>query len=185
MNRIQNALVYAAWLHEGQRRKLSGEPYLAHLLAVASLVMEDGGSEDETIAALLHDAVEDQGGQSAREEILRRFGAKVLDIVDGCSDSVGRPKRPWRERKELHIERLAVASSSVRRIVAADKLHNARSIIREYAEHGESLWENFHGGRDGKLWYFRAGLDVLARAGRTPTVDELTGVVEQMESLGE
>ena len=153
--RFQEALSYAVGLHAEQRRKLSGEPYVAHLLAVAALVMEHGGNEEEAIAALLHDAVEDQGGLATREEIRRRFGDAVAAIVDGCTDTTETPKPPWRRRKEAYIARLRDASTSVRLVAAADKLHNARSILREYRRLGESLWGHFHGGREGTLWYFR------------------------------
>ncbi len=147
--RFSDALVYAAALHAQQRRKVSGEPYLAHLLAVAAIVMEYGGSEDEAIAALLHDAVEDQGGLPTREEIRRRFGETVAAIVDGCTDTAESPKPPWRERKAAFLARLQDAPASVRRVVAADKLHNARSILREHRRLGEAIWGHFRGGRDG------------------------------------
>ena len=182
-SRFSEALTYAAALHAEQRRKVSGEPYLAHLLAVAAIVMEHGGNEDETIAALLHDAVEDQGGMATLDEIRRRFGATVAEIVEGCSDAMVSPKPPWRQRKEAHIARLRGASPSVRLVVAADKLHNVGSLAREYRRRGESLWALFHGGRDGTLWYYRAVTDVLKQAARTPIVEELDRAVEELESL--
>lgn len=129
-SRFTEALSYVAALHAEQRRKVSGEPYLAHLLAVTAIVMEHGGNEDEAIAALLHDAAEDQGGTATPEEIRRRFGAAVAEIVEGCSDTVVSPKPPWRQRKEAHIARLRDASPSVRLVVAADKLHNVGSLAR-------------------------------------------------------
>ena len=145
--------------------KLSGEPYLAHLLAVAAIVMEHGGNEDEAIAALLHDAVEDQGGLPTLEEIRRRFGPAVAEIVEGCSDAVVTPKPPWRQRKEAYIARLRNASASVRLVSAADKLHNARSHPRaSIVASGESLWANFRGGRDGTLWYYRTVVETLKQA---------------------
>jgi (p)ppGpp synthase/HD superfamily hydrolase len=182
--RLAEALSYAAALHAEQRRKLSGEPYVAHLLAVAAIVMEYGGDEDEAIAALLHDAVEDQGGTATREEIGRRFGQRVAQIVDGCTDTAESPKPPWRERKEAFIARLANAPASVRLVVAADKLHNTRSILREYRRLGESLWGHFRGGRDGTLWYFRAVVDTLRRIETTPLVEELEAAVGEMERPG-
>ena len=135
--RLHEALSYAATLHADQQRKASGEPYLAHLLAVAALVMEYGGNEEETIAALLHDAVEDQGGMATLAEIRRRFGPAVAEIVEGCSDTAVAPKPPWRQRKEAYIARLRTRPASVRLVSAADKLHNARSILREYRRQGD------------------------------------------------
>jgi len=179
-SRFSEALSYVAALHAEQRRKVSGEPYLAHLLAVAAIVMEHGGNEDETIAALLHDAVEDQGGMATLEEIRRRFGPTVAEIVEGCTDAMESPKPQWRQRKEAHIARLREASASVRLVVAADKLHNAGSLVREYRRRGESLWAIFHGGRDGTLWYYRAVADVLKQAAVTPIVEELDRTVEEL-----
>ncbi len=181
--RFSDALVYAAALHSEQRRKLSGEPYQAHLLAVAAIVMEYGGSEDEAIAALLHDAVEDQGGLATREEIRRRFGETIAASVDGCTDTADTPKPPWRERKEAFLARLQDAPAPIRRVVAADKLHNGRSILREHRRLGEAMWTYFRGGRDGTLWYYRAVADSLKRAERTPLVEDLEEVVGQMERL--
>ena len=177
------ALSYVTALHAEQRRKVSGEPYLAHLLAVAAIVMEHGGDEDEAIAALLHDAVEDQGGMATLDEIRRRFGATVAEIVEGCSDTVVSPKPPWRQRKEAHIDHLRDASPSVRLVVAADKLHNVASLAREYRRRGESLWAIFHGGRDGTLWYYRAATDALKQAAATPIVEELDRAVGELELL--
>ena len=182
-SRLAEALSYVAALHAEQRRKVSGEPYLAHLLAVAAIVMEHGGNEDETIAALLHDAVEDQGGMATLEEIRRRFGPSVAEIVEGCSDAMVSPKPPWRQRKDAHIARLREASASVRLVVAADKLHNAGSLVREYRRRGESLWASFHGGRDGSLWYYRAMTDALKQAAATPIVEELDRAVEEFRLL--
>jgi (p)ppGpp synthase/HD superfamily hydrolase len=181
--RFTDALVYVTALHGEQRRKVSGEPYLAHLLAVTAVVMENGGTEDECIAALLHDAVEDQGGRATLDEIGRRFGPAVADIVIGCSDAFEKPKPPWRDRKESHIARVRDASASVRLVVAADKLHNAQSLLREYRRRGESLWTFFHGGRDGTLWYFRAMTDALSAAARTPLIEDLDRTVRALEKI--
>jgi (p)ppGpp synthase/HD superfamily hydrolase len=183
--RFLDALGYAAALHAKQQRKISGEPYLAHLLAVAAIVIEHGGSEDEAIAALLHDAVEDQGGMATFEEIRRRFGQTVADIVDGCTDTAATPKPPWRQRKESHIARLRDASHSVRLVSAADKLHNARSMLREYRRHGESFWKHFRGGREGTLWYHRTVVATLRQAGVDALVEELDRVVTEIEQLTE
>ena len=182
-SRFEQALVFAAQLHKEQRRKGSGVPYISHLLAVTALVIEHGGDEDEAIAALLHDAIEDQGGPKAREEIRRRFGDRVTEIVDGCTDSETIPKPPWKERKRAYIARLGEASASVRLVSAADKLHNARSILNDYRGLGEEIWQRFAGRKAGTLWYYRSVLDVLSQAGMTPLIEELDRVVSQLERL--
>ncbi len=161
--RFESACRYALRLHADQIRKASGTPYVSHLFAVAALVLEDGADEDVAIAALLHDAVEDQGGHATREEIGRRFGPRVEDIVVGCSDTLTGRKLRWRRRKERFIASLEAASREVLQVVAADKLHNARSFLRDHTALGDELWEQFRGGRDGSLWYFREITDVLLR----------------------
>jgi (p)ppGpp synthase/HD superfamily hydrolase len=160
-SRFSDALLYAANLHAGQRRKAGGEPYLAHLLGAASIVLDYGGDEDEAIAALLHDAIEDRGGPAARAEIRRRFGQRVAAIVEGCTDADAIPKPPWRPRKEAFLDRLRAAPPSVLLVVAADKLHNLRALAREYRRRGESLWQHFRGGREGTLWYHRSVVEIL------------------------
>lgn len=154
-DRFARAAAEAARLHRGQMRKGSGTPYVAHLLAVAALALEHGADEDEAIAALLHDAVEDQGGEATRERIARRFGERAAAIVAGCSDAVDLPKPPWLPRKEAFVARLPGESRSVRLVTACDKLHNARSLMRDLLEHGEAVWSRFHGGREGTLWFYR------------------------------
>ena len=181
--KFEQALIYATRLHATQVRKASDVPYVAHLLAVAAIVLEHGASEDEAIAALLHDAVEDQGGPATREEIRQKFGDQVVAIVDGCTDAETIPKPPWRPRKEAYMSHLQLASPSVRLVCAADKLHNARSLLADYRVHGESLWSRFSGGRDGTLWYYRAVVDTLLACGSTPLVAELDGTVRQLETL--
>ena len=175
-SRFENALVFAAQLHREQRRKGSNVPYVSHLLAVAALVIEHGGDEDEAIAALLHDAIEDQGGPTARDRILRRFGEPVTRIVEGCSDSQTTPKPPWKERKRVYIAGIGEKSASVRLVSAADKLHNARCILSDYRTLGEEVWRRFEGGREGTPWYYGAVVEALIQAGRTPLVDELERV---------
>ena len=182
-SRFTDALAFAAQLHAGQFRKGTSIPYVAHLLGVASLVIEQGGTEDEAIAALLHDSVEDQGGAATREEIRRRFGDAVAVIVDGCTDTAERPKPPWRKRKERYLAHLRTASPSVRRVTAADKLHNARAILADYRAAGEAVWKRFGGGRDGTLWYYRALVDALRAAGSDAVVEELDRTVTELERL--
>ncbi len=144
---FQKALIFADRLHADQKRKGTEVPYIAHLLSVAALVIEAGGDENERIAALLHDAVEDQGGHETLEEIRREFGEQVAAIVEGCTDAYTNPKPPWRERKETYLGHLPDASLSVRRVSLADKLHNARSILRDLQIFGPKVWDRFTGGR--------------------------------------
>ncbi len=177
--KFEEALVYAARLHRDQTRKGTGVPYVTHLLAVAAIVGENEGTEDEVISALLHDAPEDAGGERRLAEIRDHFGAPVADIVAGCSDTYEDPKPPWRERKEAYLEHLAGAPPSVRLVSAADKLHNARSVLADYRAVGDDLWARFNGGRDGTLWYYRAVADALAGDG--PVADELGRVVAELE----
>ena len=181
--RFERALVFAARLHRDQRRKGSGVPYVSHLLAVCELTLEYGGDEEEAIAALLHDAIEDQGGALARAEIFREFGAGVTEIVEGCTDTDRSPKPPWRPRKQAYIARIGEASASVRLVSACDKLHNARSLVMDYRVLGEDLWGRFTGGREGTLWYYRAMVNALRAAGPAPVVDELDRVVTELETL--
>jgi len=182
--RFEEALTYAARLHREQVRKGSGVPYLSHLLGVAGIALEHGASEDEAIAALLHDAVEDQGGAPTLAEIRGRFGDTVADIVAGCSDTDVVPKPPWRPRKEAYVAHLASASPSARLVSAADKLHNARSILTDYRRLGEAVWSRFAGGKEGTLWYYRAVVQAFRAYEPTPLVDELERAVEEMERLG-
>jgi len=184
-SRFVEALTYALQLHARQRRKVGGAPYAAHLLAAAALVVEQGTHEDEAIAALLHDAAEDQGGAATLAEIRRRFGSTVAEIVAGASDTTTSPKPPWRERKETFLARLATASPSVRLVVAADKLHNVRCLMRDYRREGEDLWRYFSGGRTDTLWYYRAAAETLQAAGPSTLVEELNRAVQELESLAQ
>jgi len=181
--KFEKALVYAVRLHADQYRKGTGVPYVTHLLAVAAIVGENGGTEDEVVAALLHDAPEDRGGETRLEDIRLRFGEAVAEIVAGCSDTYKDPKPPWRERKERYLAHLAGASDSVRLVSAADKLHNARSVLSDYRAIGEDLWDRFNGGREGTLWYYRAFVDKLAAEHDDPIVEELDRVVHELERL--
>ncbi len=153
-DRFERALAYAHVAHGGHCRKGTKIPYISHLLAVASLVLEDGGDEDEAIAALLHDAVEDRGGAERLEDIRARFGKHVADIVESCSDTDVEPKPPWRERKEAYLAHLWKADSSTLRVSAADKLHNLRCILSDWNSIGEKLWDRFKAGKRDQLWYY-------------------------------
>jgi (p)ppGpp synthase/HD superfamily hydrolase len=186
--RFGQALLYAFQLHQQQQRKGSQTPYIAHLLGVASLVLEDGGTEDEAIAALLHDAAEDQGGKTTLEQIRWRFGEHVANIVDGCTDTYETPKPPWRPRKDDYLTHLRTASPSVWRVSLADKLHNARSILVDLRSQGRQVWQRFNGGEAGSLWYYRNLVQIfqeLYRSGvvRSPMVALLDEVVTQIEHL--
>ncbi|MEI6044793.1 MAG: HD domain-containing protein [Chloroflexota bacterium] len=181
--RFEEGLVFANQLHAKQVRKGTPIPYIAHLLAVASLALEHGANEDEAIAALLHDAVEDQGGAATLAEIRRRFGDNVAQIVSECSDTDVIPKPPWRERKEAYIAHVVTASSSVRLVSACDKLHNARSTLLDYRVIGEEVWSRFRGGKEGLLWYFRSLVETFRVAGNSPLIEELDRTVSELEHL--
>jgi GTP pyrophosphokinase len=189
--RFESAMRYAHQVHQEQRRKGTGIPSIAHVLGVAAIAMEYGADEDEAIGALLHDAAEDGGGEARLAEIRAQFGDAVAEIVLGCSDSLvedPEDKLPWRERKENYLAHLENASASVCLVSAADKLHNVRSLIRDYREHGSDIWERFQGRRDGTLWYYETVADVLIRRYRTALtrdlqdeVDALLGLVSEEE----
>jgi (p)ppGpp synthase/HD superfamily hydrolase len=180
--KLETAFIYAFKLHRDQYRKGTRVPYITHLLAVAAIVGENGGTENEVVAALLHDAPEDQGGEATLEDIRARFGDEVAEIVAGCTDTYEDPKPPWRERKENYVAHLAGASDSVRLVSAADKLHNARTVLADYRALGENLWDRFNGGREGTLWYYRAIVEGLEK-GDDPLVEELDRVVTELERL--
>lgn len=182
--RFQEALNFAFELHRHQSRKVTGVPYLAHLMAVSGLVLEDGGSEEEAIAGLLHDAVEDQGGQQTLEQIRQRFGEQVAEIVLGCSDTDQIPKPPWQARKEAFLARMRQASPSVRRVSLADKVHNARDILFTYRQLGEAVWGRFRGGKEGTLWYYRSLVQIFCEQREDPLAEELKRVVAELEELG-
>ncbi len=182
--RFKEALALATDLHADQRRKGSGIPYVAHLLGVASLVLEYGGTEDEAIAALLHDAVEDQGGKETRKLIAKKFGEEVAQIVDGCTDTDETPKPPWQERKAAYIAHIASASPSVLLVSACDKLYNARTILADYRRIGDDIWERFKGGRkDGSLWYYQSLVGAYQKTGDHPVYDELDRTVKELLKL--
>jgi (p)ppGpp synthase/HD superfamily hydrolase len=181
--RFLAAFLFAAEKHAGQTRKASTTPYIAHLMGVASLVLEAGGDEDLAIAALLHDVVEDCGGAPMLKEVRRRFGKRVAKVVEGCTDADTYPKLPWRERKEGYIRHLKNADVDTRLVSVADKLNNVRSILSDYREIGESVWARFNGGREGTLWYYRALLEVFLRRKPNRLVREFGLAVRELEAL--
>jgi (p)ppGpp synthase/HD superfamily hydrolase len=182
-SRFSEALTYAARVHSGQFRKGTEVPYMAHLLGVTAMVLEAGGDEEEAIAALLHDAVEDQGGADRLADVRTRFGEHVAAIVAACSDTDQVPKPPWRERKEAYLVHLREAPPEVLRVSLADKLYNARAIVADLHALGDSLWPRFTAGKQDLLWYYR-GLAAVFRD-RLPgaMTDQLAGSVAEMERL--
>lgn len=181
--RFQDALVFATALHQTQRRKVSEVPYVAHLLGTASIALEYGATEDEAIAALLHDAIEDQGGATVKAEILERFGPEVTAIVEGCSDTEVTPKPPWQGRKEAYLRHLATASPSVLLVSTADKLYNALSIVKDYAEVGSEIWSRFSVPREKTIWYYQQLAIAFSQRGENPLNREYARVIRILESL--
>ena len=181
--KFAQALAYAEKLHSRQRRKATNKPYIAHLMSVTSIVIAYGGDEEMAVAALLHDAVEDQGGLPRLREIQRKFGARVARIVDGCTDSYTEPKPPWLERKRNYIARLAGEPEDTRLVSAADKLSNARDILQAVRVDGEAAFERFLGKKGGTLWYYRTLVTEFRNAGNGPLVDELDRVVTELERI--
>lgn len=197
-DKFNDALVYAACLHRDQPRKGKDIPYVGHLLGVASLVLESGGDEEMAISALLHDAVEDQGGQPRLEEIHKVFGSKVARIVAGCTDSYEvdpEKKTSWCERKQNYIAHVEhEADPEVRLVSIADKVHNARAVLADHYEIGDEVFTRFSKGKQGTLWYYRALLDAFRAAeardrhpddaaaqGRKRLMDKLERVVSELE----
>ena len=184
---FSKALVYAELKHHNQVRKGGDIPYVGHLLTVAGLVINDGGSEAQAIAALLHDTVEDAGGPATLKEIRANFGHDVARIVDECSDTDEEPKPPWRERKQNYINHLADVGDDTILVSVADKIDNARSMLRDYHTHGPSLWERFtvKNPRD-HLWYYSELLKAYRSRGCTSwMVIELGRVVDELKRLVE
>lgn len=179
-DKYTQAVAYAAAIHETQVRKGTNLPYMSHLLAVSASVLEAGGTEEEAIAALLHDAAEDQGGEGRLAGIRVRFGTNVAAIVQSCSDSLAEDpsqKRPWRKRKEQHLEHLRAAPASVIIVAAADKLHNARAIATDLRL-DPNLMSRFNASADEQLWYYRQLLTTLQDRGApaaltTPLADAI------------
>jgi (p)ppGpp synthase/HD superfamily hydrolase len=181
--RFLRAFEFAAEKHKGQTRKASTIPYIAHLMGVASLVLEAGGDEDLAIAALLHDVVEDCGGEPMLKEVRRLFGARVAKVVEGCTDADTYPKPPWQARKEKYIRHLKAADTDTKLVAAADKLNNVRSVLSDYRAIGESVWSRFQGGREGTLWYYRSLRDVFLRHKWNRITRDLELAVEELDAL--
>ena len=179
--KILEAIRFSFEVHSNQYRKGTQIPYISHPLAVASLVLDNGGTETEFIAALLHDAVEDGNGEITAKEIKEKFSDEVENIVKDCSDTDIKPKPPWRERKMLHIKHASIASDSAKLVMAADKLHNIRSIISDYKIHGEDLWQRFNAPKEDILWYYRSMINALI-CGKTKLIlRELRRLINELE----
>ena len=187
-DKFDQALQFTHTLHRKQKRKGTDTPYISHLLGVCSLVLEHGGDEDQAIAALLHDAVEDQGDSydggvdQLRKDIEGGFGATVLRIVNGCTDADTVPKPPWRERKEQYIAHIQNADSDIRFVSCCDKLHNARATLTDYLAVGDNLWDRFNADKEDILWYYRSLADSFQEGGRSSLTAELSRVVSELEA---
>ncbi len=182
-----DALNWAVSNTLGRKRKKSAVPGASHPLGVAALVMDYGGSEEEVIAALLHDEGEDRGGVKILDLIENRFGKKVARIVRECSDALpapGEDKKAWRPRKEEHLKKLPEACDSTHLVYLADKIHNLRALVIEYNNDGDSLWESFKGGQDGTLWYYRQLIEIF-ESSNTPRlmVQDLKRAYDNLEGL--
>lgn len=175
--RFDDAFRYAHGLHADQRRKGSGAPYIGHLMGVASIVLEDGGTEDEAVAALLHDAAEDHGGRERLADIRARFGDEVARIVEDCTDSWDTPKPPWAERKHAYVHHARRLPPSSLRVSAADKVHNAYAILRDLRNLGEAVWDRFQATPDDVMSYYEGLVRAYREAGGGRLVDELDRIV--------
>lgn len=184
-DRFERAFSYANRLHGEQVRKGTTIPYITHLMSVAGIVADYGGDEDQMIAGLLHDVVEDQGGDPRREEIRNLFGDRVAVIVEDCTDADTVPKPPWEARKKAYIAHLAHADPASLLVSAADKLHNARAIVADLRQHGPKSLKKFTGKKVGTLWYYRKLVEVFAARGRNPLIDELERTTQTMHELAE
>lgn len=186
--RLYEALQLAFCLHGHDARKSSNVPMIAHMLSVCALVIQDGGDEDEGIAALLHDALEDKPEEINRSEIEKRFGKKVLEIIevstDTPSDYVGGPKPPWRERKETYLEHARKTNPALLRITVADKIDNARAILADYQHIGNELWKRFKAPQEDQIWYYKSCVEAYRAAGfKGFLLDELVKLVDQLSKL--
>ncbi len=180
-SRFDEAFAYAHAVHLTHTRKGAGTPYIGHLMGVSSIVIDDGGTEDEAIAALLHDAAEDFGGRDRLEDIRARFGDAVAKIVEDCTDSWTTPKAPWAARKKKYIDHARTLPGPSLRVSAADKVHNSYAILRALRRIGDKVWERFNAGPDDVLAYYQSLVRAFREAGGGPLVDELERIVRGIE----
>jgi (p)ppGpp synthase/HD superfamily hydrolase len=180
-SRFDDALHYAHEAHRSQTRKGNDAPYIGHLLGVASIVIDDGGSEDEAIGALLHDAAEDQGGRQRLEEIRAKFGDTVARIVEDCTDSWETPRAPWIERKRAYVEHARSLSAPSLRVAAADKVHNAYAILRDLRNVGDQVWERFNAPADDVVEYYEDLVRAFRQSGGGKLVEELERIVKGIQ----
>lgn len=180
--RLDDAILLACQAFRPIHRKATAVPYLTHLLAVCALVGEHGGDEDQMVAAVLHDYLEDIEG-STREALADQFGERVASLVVGLSDHTVRPKPPWRERKEAYLAQLAAKPPDLKLISAADKLHNCRSIVRDHRAQGDAVFQRFRGRKAGTIWYYRQLVVELGKGWKHPLLDELAVAVRELEDL--
>ena len=184
-SRYASALSWICEIHADQRRKFNQDPYISHLLRVSGMVLEWAETEDEALAALLHDAAEDCGGQAMLDEIQRRYGERVAQWVGQCSDSLTQDptkKSPWRERKEAHIAHARQAELEVRRIMLCDKIDNLRGIVARLEQDGDAVFSYFRGGRE-ILWYFRSMYEALTPGQPAILTREMKRLVEELEKF--
>jgi len=182
---LYKAFKLAFKLHGHDARKESNVPYIAHLLAVCALVQLDGGGEDEAIAALLHDTLEDKPEEINREEIIIRFGEKVLKIIEVSTDTppdfAGGKKPPWKERKEAYLKHIRLTDPSLLRVTIADKIDNARAILADHQRLGDKVWERFNAGKEDQLWYYKSCVEAFNATGYSgPLLEELRRLVDQL-----
>lgn len=182
-DRFKKALQVAFEYHQDQERKGSREPYYAHLMSVSALVLENGGSENQAIAALLHDAVEDQGGIPTLEKIRVEFGNEVANIVEECTDAYTQPKPPWKGRKTNYLERMKSASDTILLVSLSDKVHNARSILHDLQKEGDKIWDRFNGGKSGTLWYYQSLANIFDKSPFHSLKQDFRHLVEEIITL--
>src|SRR4029453_9304114 len=179
--KLDLAFSYAHEVHAGQFKKGTSVSLFGHLMGVSSIVLGDGGSEDEAIAALLHDAAEDHGGRARLEDIRSRFGDAVARIVEDCTDSWETPKKPWAERKRAYAEHARTLPASTLRVSVADKVHNAYATLRDLRNEGESVWARFNAAPDDVMAYYQSLVRAYHEAGGGKLVDELERIVRGIE----
>ena len=183
--RFETALLFAFQLHKDQYRKQSEILYFSHLLAVTAIVLENGGTENQAIAALLHDAVEDQGGYETLEKIADLFGEEVADIVDGCTDSYTDPKPDWEKRKSDYILKLKKSPEATKLVSLADKVHNARAILSDLKSMEKDVWGKFTGGKSGTLWYYRSLVEIFRDSSFRSLFSELQELVAEITAIAD